>query len=63
MWGAKVYQKRKLILDAAIQLFYQNNHETYYGFDQHLLTKIIWPLTLNDSVRTHSIRRTPTIFF
>ena len=63
MWGAKVYQKRKLILDAAIKLFYQSNHETYYGFDQHLLTKMIWPLTLNYSVGIQSIRRAPTNFF
>ena len=51
MWGAKIFQRRLPIKDAAMQLFDTIEHKLEYGFDQILLKQFMWPLTIDDLVR------------
>jgi hypothetical protein len=50
MWGAKIYQRRLAIKDAAMQLFKDVEHQLKKEFDQTMLKNIIWPLAIDDSV-------------
>ena len=49
-WGVKIFQKRRPIYRASYKLFYETEHQLEYGFDQAILSEIIWPLTFKDSV-------------
>ena len=50
LWGAKIYQRRLKIKEAAMQLFKNAEHTLERGFDQAMLAKFIWPLAANDTV-------------
>ena len=52
MWGAKIYQRRLPLKEAAAQFFENVKHKLGYGFDQAMLKQFIWPLAIDDMVIT-----------
>ena len=52
LWGAKVFQNRRVIREAAIKLlnYPVALHGQTKGIDQELLSKFIWPLTRSTSL-------------
>lgn len=55
LWGVKIYQNRKSVIDAAVNLFNRRLPQSRLikGADQELLNDHIWPVAHKSLVQYH----------